>query len=81
MMFPWLDLAQQQRFFLSRNQGQHIAGDAAGLAKSAIGKLGRTLSDTVTALVPQRREDPVPRAPPQQRYGRGSNEYGRMYPW
>ncbi|CAK0783198.1 hypothetical protein CVIRNUC_006397 [Coccomyxa viridis] len=58
-----------------------LASDAAGLAKSAIGKLGRTLSDTVTALVPQSREDPPRRVSPRQRYGRGDNEYGRMYPW
>ena len=50
------------------------------MAKSALGKLGKTISETVSALVPQK-EAPPPRSPQRQHYGRGENEYGRMYPW
>ena len=56
-------------------------GEAAGVAKSALGKLGKTLSDTVTALVPQTKQSPPARSPPRQRYGRSDSEYGRLYPW
>ncbi|CAL5220880.1 g2969 [Coccomyxa viridis] len=58
-----------------------LASEAAGVAKSALGKLGQTISDTVTALVPQRKQAPPQRSSQRQRYGRSDNEYGRLYPW
>lgn len=56
-------------------------GEAAGVAKSALGKLGKTISDTVTAMVPQPKQAPPQRSSQRQRYGRSDNEYGRLYPW
>ena len=58
------------------------AGDAVGVARSALSKLGKSVSQAVGSLVPTEQQEtrPPPR-PPQRGYGRSNGNYGQLNPW
>lgn len=58
------------------------AGDAAEVAKSALSKVGKSVTNAARALIPQEtdKRDTPPARPPGS-YGRADGNFGALNPW